>query len=60
VLTVLQWTSQGYLVVLVAGRGDKVRVTPFDAVELDVSELLDEAEAEAGEPAEGGAGELPP
>ncbi len=43
ILTVLQWTSQGYLVALVAGRGDKVRAPPFDAVALDVSELLDEA-----------------
>jgi Uma2 family endonuclease len=60
VLTVLQWTSQGYLVVLVAGRGDKVHAPPFDDVELDVSEALDEPEAEAGEPAEGAAGETPP
>ncbi len=45
-LTVLKWTPDGYLVALVAGRGEKVRAPPFEAAEVDVSELLDDAEAE--------------
>lgn len=60
ILTVLEWTAQGYLVALVAGRGDTVHAPPFDAITLDVSELLDEAEPEADEPAESAAGETPP
>jgi len=48
-LTVLRWTPDGYLVALVAGRGDTVRAAPFEAIEIDVGQLLgdDEAEAEA-------------
>jgi Uma2 family endonuclease len=45
-LTVLVWTPAGYLVDLVAGRGEKVHAAPFEAAEIDVSELLDDAEAE--------------
>jgi Uma2 family endonuclease len=45
-LTVLVWTPQGYLVDLVAGRGDKVRAPPFEAIEIDVSELLEDIEPE--------------
>jgi Uma2 family endonuclease len=58
-LTVLQWMPQGYLVALVAGRGDKLPAPPFDAVEVDVSELLDDAGEPADEAATG-AGEEPP
>lgn len=50
-LTVLSWTAQGYLVETVAGRGDKLRAPPFDAVEIDVSELFGDAEAEPAEAA---------
>ncbi|MFO0762244.1 MAG: Uma2 family endonuclease [Byssovorax sp.] len=39
-LTVLRWTPEGYLVDRVAGRGDVVRAAPFDAVELDIADLL--------------------
>ena len=47
-LTVLRWTADGYLIALVAGRGDKVRAPPFDAVEIDVGWLFgDAAEEEA-------------
>ena len=38
-LTVLQWTPKGYLVATVAERGDKLRAPPFEAVEVDVSEM---------------------
>jgi hypothetical protein len=55
---VLRWTPQGYLVALVAGRGDTIHAPPFDAVEVDVSALLDDAEEPAGE-AEGDAEEEP-
>jgi Uma2 family endonuclease len=41
-LTVLQWTEPGYLVELVAGRGDTLRAPPFEAVEVEVSELFEE------------------
>ena len=57
-LTVLRWTEEGYLVALVAGRGEKVRAEPFEAVEIDVSELLGEEEEEVSEGvAAGGEGE---
>jgi len=49
-LTVLRWTAEGYLVVLVAGRGDKVRAPPFEAVEIDVEALFGD-EDETPEPA---------
>ncbi len=49
-LTVLQRTAEGYLMALVAGRGDKVRAAPFDAVEIDVGWLFgDEEEPEGAE-----------
>ncbi len=47
-LTVLEWTPAGYLVALVAGRGDKVRAAPFPEMEIDVDDLFDE---DPGEPA---------
>ena len=43
-LAVLEWTAAGYLVALVAGRGEKVRAAPFEAIEIDVSELLGDDE----------------
>jgi hypothetical protein len=49
---VLRWTREGYLVELSAGPGEKVRAVPFEGVEVEVSELLDEVE---GGEAEGGA-----
>lgn len=46
VLVVYRWTSEGYLLVLTAEGSERVRVEPFDAVELSVRDLvaLDEAE----------------
>lgn len=35
-LTVHRWMPEGYLRVLGAARGDRVRAEPFDAVELQV------------------------
>ena len=52
-LTVLQWTAPGYLVELVAGRGDKVRAPPFEAVEVEVSELFEEPEVGEAPPSAG-------
>jgi Uma2 family endonuclease len=49
-LTVLVWTPQGYLVDLVAGRGDRVRAPPFEAAEIEVTELLEDVATEGGEP----------
>lgn len=44
-LLVHRWTPDGYTVVLTATSGDRVRAEPFDAIELDVSELFgDEAD----------------
>ncbi len=39
-LTVLRWTSEGYLEVLVAGRDERVRAEPFVAVEWLVGVLF--------------------
>ena len=58
-LTVLQWTPDGYLVVLAAGRGEKVRAPPFDAVEIDVAELFGDEE-EPQDRGEAQAAEAPP
>lgn len=43
-LTVLQWTAAGYLVALVAGRGETVRVAPFEEIELDIGGLFGDDE----------------
>jgi Uma2 family endonuclease len=44
-LLVHRWAPDGYTVVLAARSGDRVRAEPFEAVELDVSELFgDEAD----------------
>lgn len=43
-LTVLRWGPQGYILLLSAGRGDKVRAEPFDAIELPVGVLFGDDE----------------
>jgi Uma2 family endonuclease len=45
-LTVLRWTKDGYLLTLIASRGETVRAEPFEAVEIDVSVLLGDDEPE--------------
>ena len=40
-LTVLRWAEDGYQAILSANASDRVRAEPFDAVELDLSELFD-------------------
>ncbi len=49
-LTVLRWTAEGYVVVIAAGSGERVRAEPFDAVELDLSELFGDEEEAAQDP----------
>ena len=39
-LTVLQWTERGYLEILVAESGERVRAEPFSAMELHVGVLF--------------------
>lgn len=46
-LTVLQWTAKGYLEILVALRGERVRAEPFAAVDLHVGVLFGDDEDEA-------------
>jgi Uma2 family endonuclease len=43
-LTVLQWTAKGYLEILVAQRGERVRAEPFPALDLQVGVLFGEDE----------------
>ncbi len=43
-LSVLRWTKEDYLVVLVAGRDEVVRVAPFEEIEIDVGQILEEDE----------------
>lgn len=43
-LTVFRHLSDGYMVVIAAGAGEKVRAEPFDAIELDISELFGDIE----------------
>ncbi len=52
-LTVLQWTARGYLEILAAQRGERVRAEPFTAVELQVGVLFGEDEDDTP-PASGG------
>jgi Uma2 family endonuclease len=40
VLTVYRWHLEGYLEVLVADRGERVRAEPFDAIDLRVGILF--------------------
>jgi Uma2 family endonuclease len=46
-LTVLQWTDKGYLELLVAQRGERVRAEPFPSVELHVGVLFGDDEDDA-------------
>ena len=43
-LTVLQWTVKGYLEILIAQRGERVRAEPFASVELQVGVLFGDDE----------------
>jgi Uma2 family endonuclease len=43
-LAVLRWSEEDYLVVLAAGRRDKVRAPPFEGVEIDVGEVFGDDE----------------
>jgi Uma2 family endonuclease len=43
-ITVLRWTPDGYLAALTAGRTDRVRPEPFEAVELFVGALFGDEE----------------
>jgi len=43
-LSVFRWTSDGYLLVLAAGREARVHAEPFEAIELPVSALFGEDE----------------
>lgn len=45
-LTVLQWTPQGYLEILVAQRGERAHAEPFAALELQVGVLFGDDEDE--------------
>lgn len=51
-LTVLQRQEEGYLVALVAEKGEAVRAPPFEAVELQMSALLGQEDEEEPPPAE--------
>jgi Uma2 family endonuclease len=42
VLTALRWQSEGYLVARTAGPGEIVRLEPFEAIEIDLTELFGE------------------
>lgn len=50
-LTVLQWTAKGYLEILVALRGERVRAEPFGAVDLPVGVLFGDDEEDPPAPA---------
>jgi Uma2 family endonuclease len=59
-LTVLRWTAEGYLVALVAGRGETVRAAPFDAIEIDIGDLFgDEGTETRGEEPQETSSEVP-
>lgn len=44
-LTVYRWTEEGYLYVLGAQRGERVRAEPFEAIDLQVGVLFGDDEA---------------
>lgn len=46
-LTVLQWTAKGYLEIVVAQRGERVRAEPFARIDLQVGVLFGDDEEEA-------------
>lgn len=39
-LTVLRWTPEGYLTALTASALDRVRAEPFDAIEIELADVL--------------------
>ncbi len=41
-LTVNRWTREGYLTVLIAGRDERVRAEPFEAIEIQVGGFFGE------------------
>ncbi|MDI1474947.1 Uma2 family endonuclease [Polyangium sp. y55x31] len=45
-LTVYRWTEDGYLIAGEATRGERIRAEPFEAVEIDLDELLGDVEEE--------------
>lgn len=45
-LSVNRWTPEGYLEVLVADRGDRVRAEPFDVLDLHVGAFFGDDESE--------------
>jgi Uma2 family endonuclease len=47
VLSVYRWHETGYVLVLSASPGDVVRAEPFDAIDIDVADLFDDAPAPA-------------
>ena len=47
ILIVLQWTTKGYLELLTAQRGERVRAEPFAAIELAVGSLFGDDDLEA-------------
>ena len=49
-LTVLRWHAEGYLVAAEALPGERARLEPFDAVELEVSRLFGDTEEEPAGP----------
>ena len=45
-LTVHRWSREGYVDILTAERGERVRAEPFEAVEMSVGVLLGEDDEE--------------
>lgn len=45
VLSVYRWHDTGYVLVLSASPGDVVKAEPFDAIDIDVTDLFDDAAA---------------
>jgi Uma2 family endonuclease len=48
ILTVQRWAPDGYIEVLAAQRGERVRAEPFDAIELSVGALFGDDDAADG------------
>jgi Uma2 family endonuclease len=47
-LTVYRWSPDGYVEILAAERGERVRAEPFDALEIAVGVLFGDEEDEPG------------
>lgn len=45
-LAVYRWTSEGYVEILAAERGERVRAEPFEAIPLEVGVLFGDDEEE--------------